>query len=231
MRILVFQNYPCEDAAVAGEAFERLGHSIHVIDCYGAAPPPDFSQGDAVLVLGGPMNVYEEEKHPFLRWETDWIARWVGEGRPLLGLCLGAQLLSKALGGRVTKNPQSEIGHFSVALTEAGRRDPLFAGFPDSFDVAQWHGDTFSLPPGGTLLARSALCEHQAVRVGRAVGLQFHLEIGRAKMAEWIREYVADPSDGSVDVAGILQGFEAREATYVANCHRLVANFCGAVAE
>lgn len=225
MRLLVFQNHPCEDAALAGEVFSGLGWELSVVDCHGGQRPakPD---ADALLVLGGPMNVYEEEKYPFLRWETEWIRDWAAAGRPCLGLCLGAQLLSKALGGRVTANPVREIGHFQVELTEEGCRDSLFEGFSRRFDVVQWHGDTFSIPPGGVHLASSDLCVHQAFRYKRAIGLQFHLEIGRDKMAAWVREYVHDPVEQGVDVRGLLAGFAQREFGYAETCRRLVLNFC-----
>lgn len=226
MRVLVFQNYPCEDAATAGLAFEALGHTLRVIDAWGGDPAPDFADGDAALILGGPMNVYEEEKHPFLRWQTEWIRDWVRSERPLLGLCLGAQLIAKATGGRVTRNPEREIGHYEVELTDAGVADPVFRGFDRLFPVTHWHGDTFSIPVGGVRLAQSERCANQALRIGRAVGLQFHLEIGRAKMNEWLKEYAGEIERSEFDPGAILRRFDALESRYSDLCRRLVRNFC-----
>jgi len=115
-------------------------------------------------------------------------------------------------------------------LTDVGARDPIFAGFDRRVPVVQWHGDTFTIPPGGVQLARSALCENQALRVNGTVGLQFHLEIGRAKMAEWMREYLAEAEPNGLDPAAILQTFADREALYAATCRKLIRNFCSAVA-
>ena len=224
MKILVFQNYPCEDAAMAGTAFEEYGADIEVVDCFNSKRPPD-ARGDALLVLGGPMNVYEEEKYSFLKWETEWIRNWAEEGRPMLGLCLGAQLLSKATGGKVTKNAVPEIGHCEVSLTDAGLQDPLFSGIRNPVPVVQWHQDTFSVPSGGILLATAEKCTNQAFRIYRAIGLQFHLEIGRDKMSAWIDEYVRNPNEEGIDVEGILGDFAGKETVYANTCRTLIKNF------
>lgn len=226
MKILIFQNHACEDAATAGAIFEEHGAELEIIECFHSRNkrPPD-ANGDALLVLGGPMNVYEDQKYPFLKWETDWIRTWAEEGRPMLGLCLGAQLLSVATGGKVTKNPIQEIGHFEVQITGAGREDPIFSGMKSPLPVIQWHTDTFSVPPGGTLLATGTECVNQAFRIYRAIGLQFHLEIGREKMSAWIQEYVRNPAEEGINTGEILSGFSAREATYEKVCRTLIKNF------
>ena len=225
MTVLVFQNYPCEDAALLGEALESFGAELRVVDCFAGEPPPSPSWGSALLILGGPMNVYEEEEYPFLAWETRWIREWVAAGRPALGLCLGAQLIAKAMGARVVKSPVKEIGHFSVELTGAGAGDPVFAGFPNRIPVVQWHEDTFELPRSAVQLARGRLCENQAFRMGSAVGLQFHLELGRAKLEQWFREYDIDGEDEGVDVPAVLSEFAVKEPVYRDLCRRFVENF------
>ncbi len=132
------------------------------------------------------MNVYEEAEYPWLAAEKAFIAAAIGAGKPVLGICLGAQLIAAVLGGTVSKGPQPEIGWYPVELTPAGRELPLFAGFPDRFTALHWHGDTFSIPPGATHVASSAACANQAFAYdgGRVVGLQFHLEETRESLAQ-----------------------------------------------
>jgi GMP synthase-like glutamine amidotransferase len=140
--------------------------------------------------MGGPMNIYEEDRYPWLAAEKELIRAAVGEGKGVLGICLGSQLIADALGGKVTTNPLPEIGWFPVFWNEAAAADPLFAGFPRESVVFHWHYDTFSvLPPQARLLAASAGCAHQAYVAGdRVVGFQFHLE----NTEELLRGYVEE---------------------------------------
>lgn len=132
---------------------------------------------DALLVLGGGMGVYDQERLPHLREEILLLRRSVEGGFPVLGICLGSQLLAAALGGTVAKARQKEIGFYRVRLLEAAREDPLFAAAPADFVAFHWHGDAFTLPPGAVPLASSTLTPLQAFRFGaRAWGIQFHLE-------------------------------------------------------
>jgi GMP synthase-like glutamine amidotransferase len=141
-----------------------------------AGPLPDDL--DMLIVMGGPMNVYDDADHPWLPKEMDLIRACIGAGKMVLGICLGAQLIAVALGGVVTRAPFQEIGWYPVELTEAGRRLEVFGDFPDRFTAFHWHGDTFSLPAGATHAAFSAAVPNQAFTFGqgRVVGLQFHLE-------------------------------------------------------
>lgn len=138
---------------------------------------PALDALDGLFILGGPMNVHEEDRHPWLAPEKKFIEAAVRAGKPTLGICLGAQLLSVVLGGRVTRNPRKEIGWFPVRVTPSGRETDLFRDFPDEFMAFHWHGDRFTIPPGAVHAARSDACGEQAfVYQGRVVGLQFHLE-------------------------------------------------------
>lgn len=160
------------------------------VDLFAETPkvlPLDAAAG--LVILGGPMNVDEVETYPFLLTELDWIRQAVDRELPLLGICLGAQLLAKALGNRVYHNPVKEIGWYEVELLPAARDDRLFGGRGPVETVFQWHGDTFDLPEGAVHLARSASCPSQAFRVGQsAYGVQFHVEMTPRLIDEWLEE-------------------------------------------
>jgi GMP synthase (glutamine-hydrolysing) len=143
-----------------------------------------------IVLLGGPMNVYEEDHYPFLKGEDLFIKEAIQRGMRILGFCLGAQLISKALGAKVYRAPKKEIGWYDVSLTEDGTGDSLFSGFPKTFSVFQWHEDTFEIPRAARLTATSPSVPNQAFRYGEnAYGLQFHLEVTEAMIREWMNEY------------------------------------------
>jgi len=151
-----------------------------------AQPSLDGYRG--MVVLGGPMNVDEVDRHPHLATEVRLIQNAIDCGMPILGVCLGAQLIAKALGASVRPNREKEIGWHDVEVGEEGRGDPLFRHFGASERIFQWHGDTFEVPSGAVHLARSALCANQAFRYGENVyGLQFHLEVDEPLIERWLR--------------------------------------------
>lgn len=157
----------------------------------------DFSRGsldrltldghDGLVVLGGPMNADEAEKYPHLSFELELITDAIHRELPVLGVCLGAQLIAKTLGSRVYPNRVKEIGWYDLAPTPPGVADSLFAHFRTTEKVFQWHGDTFDIPSKAIHLASSPLCANQAFRYGKNVyGLQFHLEVNEAMILGWL---------------------------------------------
>jgi GMP synthase-like glutamine amidotransferase len=151
---------------------------------------PKLDHFTHIVILGGPMNVYEEDLYSFLRDEDLFIKEAVQRGKFILGICLGAQLIAKALGAKVFKAPVKEIGWYDVSLTEIGANDPLFSNLSKIFPVFQWHGDTFEIPKGGKLLVTSTSVTHQAFRYGEnTYGLQFHLEVTEEMIHEWMETY------------------------------------------
>ncbi|MDX1964293.1 MAG: type 1 glutamine amidotransferase [Pirellulales bacterium] len=168
--------------------------------------PPHWA---GLVAIGGPMNVDQVEQYPFLAQEIHWLREAVRAKVPVLGLCLGAQLLAKALGARVGAAPAVEVGWHRVEFTAAGQQDPLLSDIPGPATVLQWHGDTFELPAGAVLLAAGAeflaagtengasgrQCTHQAFRFGElAWGIQFHAEIGAEQIELWAKTPY-DPHD------------------------------------
>jgi GMP synthase-like glutamine amidotransferase len=143
-----------------------------------------------IVILGGPMNVYEVDRYPFLREEDLFIKEAIQRGKSILGICLGAQLIAKALGGKVFKAPVKEIGWYDVSLTRIGSIDPLFSNLPKTFSVFQWHEDTFEIPHSAILIATSFFVPYQAFRYGdKAYGLQFHLEVTQEMIHQWMETY------------------------------------------
>jgi GMP synthase (glutamine-hydrolysing) len=152
------------------------------------APSRPLSSYDAVFVFGGSMHADEEEAHPWLRDEKELLRRFLDAGTPVLGVCLGGQLLAEAVGARVYRAPEPEIGWHSVELTPAAASDPLFARLPQRFCALQWHYYSFEVPEGATELARSPVSS-QAFRLGElAWGVQFHPEVTLAMVEGWLEE-------------------------------------------
>ena len=191
LMILFLKHIEIEGPETVYDFFLKKGFKTKILELQKGDPLPQSPKGfDAVISLGGPMNVYEEDKYPFLAEENKFIKQILKDEVPYLGICLGSQLLSKAAGSTVGKSPAKEVGFFYVDLNKNGMSDPLFKGIDRKFDVYHWHEDMFEIPKNGKLLASSPNCPHQAMRVGKnAYGLQFHVEITDKTIKEWTAEY------------------------------------------
>lgn len=187
-RLLVFQHVPHEILGTLDPLLREAGFRIRYVN-FGRQPDamPDLSRYHGLVVLGGPMNCDQVARHRHLLTEVHAIQQAVAAGKPVLGICLGAQLLARALGAPVTANPVKEIGWYDLCPTEAGRSDPLFRHLTSTEKIFQWHGDTFAIPRGAVHLASSPDCAHQAFRYGDNVyGLQFHLEVDEPMIHRWL---------------------------------------------
>lgn len=189
MKFLVLQQIDCEGPGELGPLMESAGVSYDVVRLNRGEQAPDPGQYRAMLVMGGPMNVYQEDKYPFLREEDRLIKEAVRADMPYLGICLGAQLLAKALGSKVRPNHTKELGFMSVYLRDEARGDKLFQGINKNLPVFQWHGDTFEVPECAVKLATSSTCQNQAFHYGNLYGMQFHLEVTASMVREWAKEY------------------------------------------
>lgn len=178
MRIHFFQHDAMEGIGTLGALLSERGWSASHTFWHQGEVPPDPSTWDLLVVMGGPMNIYEDHLFPWLVQEKAYLDRCIAQDRPILGVCLGAQLLADRLGGSVTRNAYSEIGWSELFVDPLMRsKDALFEAFPETARVFQWHGDTFACPPGAQPVGRTTACENQGFVKGNAIGLQFHLEL------------------------------------------------------
>jgi len=186
MRVHWLQHADFEDLGCIAPWLAQQGAEVSCTRLQRGEALPPAAAFDWLIVMGGPMNIYEYEAYPWLRAEKALIREAVDAGKRLLGICLGAQLIADVLGGKVTRNAWSEIGWFDVVLNEAGRRSKFFGAFPQRFSAFHWHGDTFAIPPGAQGLMSSEACAHQAYEFdGRVAAIQFHLEVTAANAREW----------------------------------------------
>lgn len=205
MRCLVLQHLAFEDLGTFAPVLLGSGWSVracHVADGLPAAR--DWLDADLCVVLGGPMGVHDGAAYPFLSRELELVRSRLAAGSPLLGICLGAQLMAQALGAAVYPGTAREIGWGGLQLTDAGAASPL--GALRAAPVLHWHGDTFDLPPGAVLLASTDITPHQAFRAGAGqLALQFHAEADAARMEHWLMGHACELAAARLDVAAIRE--------------------------
>jgi GMP synthase (glutamine-hydrolysing) len=186
MRALVLQHIACEPPGVFEDVLIERGAQIHRVELDEGERLPDWRDADLIVAMGGPMSVNDEDEHPWLVEEKRLIREAVQAGVGYWGACLGVQLLASALGARVYAGAVPEVGVLPVTLTDEAMDDPVLGGLPRELPSLQWHGDTFDLPDGAVLLARSPAYPHQAFRYGRAAyGVQFHVEVTGDIARQW----------------------------------------------
>jgi GMP synthase (glutamine-hydrolysing) len=213
-QVWVFQQVDAEPPALIETVLRRRGRGVRIFRMdQGDAPPRLTPECAGLVVMGGPMAVYEPERNPWLTGEQALIEQALAADLPILGICLGAQFLAQAAGAKVYPGQRpKEIGWGRVTLTPAGQADAICGHLADPSGhaetiVFQWHGDTFDLPRGATLLATSTLYPHQAFRVGRmAYGFQFHFEVTEPIIRDWMSRWRAEVLEQRLDPEAILAG-------------------------
>jgi len=208
-RLLIIQNASCEHLGTLQSMFEKDDFKINSLIPVDGDNLPDTIDGyNALIILGGSASVYDN--HQYLRDEEKLIQKTMAKNMPILGICLGSQLLAKASGGSVYKGSRKEIGWYSVELTDDGMNG-IFNGLKKNITVFQWHGDTYELPKNAVTLAKSELYPIQAFKVGNAVGIQFHLEVSKDMIMDWIMQYRSELESvrNYINVDDIIAGCEA----------------------
>ena len=202
---VVFRHIEMEGLGVLDAVFEHWDFAF----CYAEAGTEDLADAvspepDLLVILGGPMGVYEADKYPYLTEEIRLIRDRLASGKPMLGICLGAQLIAHAAGADVYRAKQPEVGYQPITLTAAGETSCLSHMAGSQFNVLHWHGDTFDLPAGAERLCSSATTENQGFAIGRNVlGLQFHVEVTPKDLDGWLTN--------GLDELAILAGADAAQ--------------------
>ncbi|MBL9074588.1 type 1 glutamine amidotransferase [Tabrizicola sp.] len=186
MRVAIVENTRITHHGQVGVALHEAAALIDVYKPWSGQPLPATVDADALVVFGGEQAAVDDHTHPYLPDLARLMADFTALDRPVLGICLGSQLLARAYGGENHLGIAPEFGWVDVSLTDAGRADPVLSQVPETFPIFQWHSDTFTLPEGAVHLAHSPMARHQAFRLGRATyGTQFHFEASRSVVRDW----------------------------------------------
>ncbi|BAY91269.1 MULTISPECIES: type 1 glutamine amidotransferase [unclassified Tolypothrix] len=197
MRIHCLQHVPFEGLASIAQWATQQGHIISATQFYNGDNLPSVDDLDWLIVMGGPMNIYEYDQYPWLKTEKDFIEAAIQKNKVVIGICLGSQLIADVLGSKVYQGREKEIGWYPITLTPEAHNYSVFASFPQSFNVFHWHGDTFDLPPGAVRIAYSEVCANQAFIYGdQVLGLQFHLESTKESVSQIIENCAAELVSG-----------------------------------
>ncbi|MBA4324611.1 MAG: GMP synthase [Rhodobacter sp.] len=190
MRVAIVENTRITHHGQVGVALHEAAALIDLWKPWADNALPTTDAADALVVFGGEQSATDDHTHPYLSALADLMAAYTATGKPVLGICLGSQLLARAFGAENHLGTAPEFGWVDVSLTEAGRADPVLSRVPQTFPIFQWHSDTFTLPEAAVHLAHSPTAAHQAFRIGRATyGTQFHFEASRSVVRDWTRTF------------------------------------------
>lgn len=228
-RLLIFQHVAAEPLGTLDPLIRRRGHRMRFVN-FEREPDaqPDVDPYHGLVMLGGPMNVEDADRRAHLRTEMRAIERMLAQGKPVLGICLGAQLLAHVLGAGVHRHAQPEIGWHRLHTTAAGRSDAVLAPLGEAAQVFQWHGCRFDIPAGAVHLAETALCPPQAFRYGEnAYGFQFHLEMDQPLIERWLQTpaYRDELIESGGDAEAIRRDTAAHIATMQTQAQAVFSTF------
>lgn len=226
MRLHYLQHASSEGIGAIGNWASTRQVAITGTHLYRGDPLPAMADFDFLAIMGGAMNIYQHRDHPWLVEEKRFIAAAMAEGKAVLGVCLGAQLIADGLGAKVYQNSELEIGWFPVSISEDARRSALCRSFPAHLTALHWHGDTFDLPAGAATIGQTVACKNQGfIFSDRVVGLQFHIEVRRDEAKSFSEGYVA-PAGGFVQSLESIRDCDR----YLPETHRALHSLLDAMA-
>jgi GMP synthase (glutamine-hydrolysing) len=197
LRVHYIQHVPFEGLGCIGEWAARENHLLSATRFFKDEPLPHLSDIDWLIVMGGPMGIYDEELYSWLKEEKQFLKSAIAANKTILGICLGAQLLANALGAKVVPGKHEEIGWFQVRKTAYGKASGLLAGMPDELVVFHWHGDQFEIPAGNASLAESDICPNQIFQYkDHVLGLQFHFEATPDTIGQMLQNVADELKEG-----------------------------------
>ncbi len=223
--IYIIQNHPFENAGTIIDYLTEKKYQFEVIHLYLDEPLPLMDDVSTIINLGCPTSITEYRTHEFLKKLYIFTSKIIRNKIPYLGICFGAQMLAHILGAKVAPNDVKEIGSYNVTLTDTGKNDLIFKGFPESFPVFHWHGDTFKIPDGNSLLGEGIDCKNQAFRSGNAVGIQFHLEVTPEEVESWCDIYVEELFETNKSQKEIIASAKEHAKNYKKLQYRFLDNF------
>jgi GMP synthase-like glutamine amidotransferase len=221
-KILSIQNICIENLGNLEGLIKLDGYQIENIEAQKEAVPVDVDKYIAIIILGGPMAVYDNIE--YLEREQKLIRQALKKETPVLGICLGSQLIAQAIGGNVYKGQKKEIGWSNVMLSQAGNEDLFMGTETNRINVFQWHGDTYDLPSNAVILASSDLYP-QAFRFGSAIGVQFHVEINDKMIRRWAEEYKRELKQEKIEMTELLDHREQEMMNLFETCKLMYSNF------